>query len=485
MTNLQRALKALKLFDGEINGSFGETTVDAVNLFRRVTGQSETGEAAPALQTAIFEKAKTVRGEFGDRDYNAVISTVSNARAKVKVSSSLHLRQKASTSSKSLARMKNGAVVTVLEKGGKWSRVQYGSAVGYVMNSYLRLYTQSSSSLSYEEAPVTPAPTATAVPTETPAPTAEPTPEPEPTATPSPTPAPTMAVYDEVSFDDWRDGADCTMPDYTFSAPHKPQPQEQVTWPTDGVTLCYNAKTLEEAAEIFHTTVENIKELNPDWQDNYSRNGGRYWALKVQADPYTLPMNNVVTVTVNAPWVESYYDRTEVCDVPASLDKQARAALASAYYFQYHWWGMHAGFLPYEKLDEPVGFFNYRAADGAFYTKFSEFGSFLHTVYSDAWVDDMLSMDPAPFAEGENDTILTLDGDRGGNIAYCGHLFTEPELQPDGSLAFWQLSLTCESDDFKGWAGEETIVPDTATVTTVRLVPTENGWRVDALELPN
>lgn len=326
---------------------------------------------------------------------------------------------------------------------------------------------------------------ATPVPTETPAPTAEPTPEPEPTATPSPTPAPTMAVYDEVSFDDWRDGAGCTMPDYTFSAPHKPQPQEQVTWPEDGVTLRYNAQTLEEAAEIFHTTVENLKELNPDWQDKYSRAIGCYWALKVQAEPYTLPMNNVVTVTVNAPWVESYYDRTEVCDVPASLDKQARAALASAYYFQYHWWGMHAGFLPYEKLDEPVGFFNYRAADGAFYTKFSEFGSFLHTVYSDAWVDDMLSMDPAPFAEGENDTILTLDGDRGGNIAYCGHLFTEPELQPDGSLAFWQLSLTCESDDFKGWAGEETIVPDTATVTMVRLVPTENGWRVDALELPN
>lgn len=234
----------------------------------------------------------------------------------------------------------------------------------------------------------------------TPEPTATPVITPEPT--PSPTPAPTMAVYDEVSFDDWRDGADCTMPDYTFSAPHKPQPQrgEKAAWPTDGVTLCYNAKTLEEAAEIFHTTVENLKELNPDWQDKYSRAIGCYWALKVQADPYTLPMNNVVTVTVNAPWVESYYDRTEVCDVPASLDKQARAALASAYYFQYHWWGMHAGFLPYEKLDEPVGFFNYRAADGAFYTKFSEFGSFLHTVYSDAWVDDMLSMAPPTLCRG-------------------------------------------------------------------------------------
>ena len=198
-----------------------------------------------------------------------------------------------------------------------------------------------------------------------------------------------------------------------------------------------------------------------------------------------LPMNNVVTVTVNAPWVESYYDRTEVCDVPASLDKQARAALASAYYFQYHWFGMHAGFMPFESVEGLPGWLRGYATDGAFYTKFSEFSSFLHTVYSDAWVDDMLSMDPAPFAEGENDTILTLDGDRGGNIAYCGHLFTEPELQPDGSLAFWQLSLTCESDDFKGWAGEETIVPDTATVTAVRLVPTENGWRVDALELPS
>ena len=230
MTNLQRALKALKLFGGEINGSFGETTVDAVNLFQRVTGQSETGEAAPALQTAIFEKAKAVRGEFGDKDYNAVISTVSNARAKVKVSSSLHLRQKASTSSKSLARMKNGTDVAVLERGSKWSKIQYGSKTGYAMNSYLTFYTQSSASLSYEAVevrtleaeigavlaiavepmeteepmPVLPPeetvqPEATAEPSQEPAQTAEPMPvlppeeplEPEVTAEPSEEPAQT------------------------------------------------------------------------------------------------------------------------------------------------------------------------------------------------------------------------------------------------------------------------------------------------------
>ncbi len=193
-------------------------------------------------------------------------------------------------------------------------------------------------------------------------------------------------------------------------------------------------------------------------------------------------MNNVVTVTVNAPWVENYYDRTEVCDVPASLDKRLGPRWPRRITSNITGGGC-AGFCPMRNWTSRLGF---QLPRGGWRVLHEVLGvRQLSAVYSDAWVDDMLSMDPALFAEGENDTILTLDGDRGGNIAYCGHLFTEPELQPDGSLAFWQLSLTCESDDFKGWAGEETIVPDTATVTTVRLVPTENGWRVDALELPN
>ena len=98
------------------------------------------------------------------------------------------------------------------------------------------------------------------------------------TAAPVPTdpPAPTMAPYEEVSFDDWRNSADCTMPDYSFSAPHELQLNDKVAWPTEGVTLCCTADTLEKAAEVCHTTVENLKELNPDWQDNYNRNGCYY-----------------------------------------------------------------------------------------------------------------------------------------------------------------------------------------------------------------
>lgn len=315
-----------------------------------------------------------------------------------------------------------------------------------------------------------------------PAPTATPVITPSPAS--SPTPAPTMAVYDAVSFEDWRDGAGCRMPDCTFSTSHKPQPEEQVVWPAGGVTLCCNAQTLEEAAECFHTTVENLKALNPDCEGNYARDG-MYYHLKLQAEPYTLPENNVTTVTVSAPWVENRCDRTGTYDIPASLDKQAQAALATAYYFQYHWYGMHCGFWPYESVDGLPRWLRGYATDGAFYTKFSEFSGFLHNVYSDAWVDDLLGEDPAAFAEGENDTILTGDGDRGGNIAYCGHLFTEPELQPDGSLTFYQVALTCEGGDFAGWAGDDPVVPDTATLQPVRLVPTEGGWRVDALGLPN
>ena len=105
---------------------------------------------------------------------------------------------------------------------------------------------------------------ATSVPTETPAPTVEPTPE--PTATPSPTPAPTMAVYDAVLLDDWKALSVYPMPDYTFSAPHKPLPQEQVTWPEDGtVRLCASwNRSLEEAARTFGIPAEELQAMNPD-----------------------------------------------------------------------------------------------------------------------------------------------------------------------------------------------------------------------------
>ena len=318
---------------------------------------------------------------------------------------------------------------------------------------------------------------ATLVPTETPAPTAEPTPE--PTATPSPTPAPTMAVHDEVSFDDWKALSVYPMPDYTFSAPHKPQPQEQVTWPESGtVRLCASWNgSLEEAARTFGVSAEELQAMNPDcaWD-------GRYDDILLQADSYTLPYNNVVTVTVTRPQWDIYSTKF---DVPASLDKQAQAALATAYAFQYRYYGMSTGFYPSESVDDPRGYYTSRAADGAAFVKYSDLDSFLHTVYSDALASEIAGGPDAPYIEGEDDSILFRMGDRGSNILYCGTLFTEPELQPDGSLEFWQLSLQLDDETFDGWGGEGPYIPTDAFAKPVRLIPTEGGWRVDALELPN
>lgn len=312
----------------------------------------------------------------------------------------------------------------------------------------------------------------------TPKPTATPVITPEPT--PSPTPAPTMAVYDEVLLDDWKALSVYPMPNYTFSAPHKPQPQEQVTWPESGtVRLCalWN-RSLEEAARTFGVSAEELQAMNPDcaWD-------GRYDDIRLQVKPYTLPYNNVVTVTVTRPQWDIY--RTKF-DVPASLDKQAQAALATAYAFQYRYYGMSTGFGPCEEVsDAPDDLHCYRATDGAPFVKYSDLESFLHTVYSDEYAAEIAGGSNAPYIEGEDDSIIFSMGDRGSNILYCGTLFTEPELQPDGSLEFWQLSLQLDDQTFEGWGGEGPYIPTDVFATPVRLVPTVGGWRVDELELPN
>lgn len=66
----------------------------------------------------------------------------------------------------------------------------------------------------------------------------------------------------------------------------------------------------------------------------------------------------------------------------------------------------------------------------------------------------------------------------------AGTLFTEPETQPDGSVTFRQLSLQLDEETFAGWGGEGPLVPAFAEPSLVRLVPTENGWRVAQLSLP-
>ena len=320
---------------------------------------------------------------------------------------------------------------------------------------------------------------ATPEPTAAPVQTAEPAPE--PTLAPSPTPAPTMTVYDPVSLDDWKSTTAYPMPEYSFSAPHKPQMEqkEKVQLPESGTVQLRAGwnRSLEEAAETYGIPAEQLQAMNPDatWD--------RYEYILLQEEPYTLPNHNVVTVTVTEPQWESF--RTMQFDVPASLDRQAQATLATAYFFQCHYYGASTGFSPLEEIDNPQGDYYYRAVAGAAFAKYSDLESFLHTVYSDSYASKIAGGPDAPYIEGENDSILFYMAARGSNILYCGTLFTEPELQPDGSLKFWQLSLQLDQENFGGWGEEGPFVPVDAFASPVQLVPTETGWRVDKLELPN
>ena len=78
----------------------------------------------------------TVGGEGDGMD-----GPVTDARSAVVTLSnpldSLNLRSQASTSSTVLATMAHGTQVTLLEMGGAWSRVQYGTLSGYVKNEYI------------------------------------------------------------------------------------------------------------------------------------------------------------------------------------------------------------------------------------------------------------------------------------------------------------------------------------------------------------
>ncbi len=160
-----------------------------------------------------------------------------------------------------------------------------------------------------------------------------------------PTPVPTMVSYEPVSVDSWLANANCRMPDCSISAlaDGKPRLDKMVAWPEEGDPLLHMPDA-GRSAEAFDTTVDELKALNPDWEENFARDG---YFLSVKGTGRTiLPQNDVVWVKVDAPWAGGY---KTVYEVPASLDRQAAAAMVWRDYFQQNFCGgFHAGSLPYE-----------------------------------------------------------------------------------------------------------------------------------------
>ena len=165
---LQRRLKELGYFGGEVGGNYLAKTQEAVQAFQRANGLNPDGIATPELQKLIFG-AQATATPAPEPTPEPTQAPETGRGGVVNISGSkLNLRQKASTSSKILARLSGGTRVTVLGESGNWYHVDYNGTLGYLSRDYVRVTG---------EAP-------TAAPTNEP--TAEPTPEPAPEPTQAP-----------------------------------------------------------------------------------------------------------------------------------------------------------------------------------------------------------------------------------------------------------------------------------------------------------
>lgn len=306
-----------------------------------------------------------------------------------------------------------------------------------------------------------------------------------PSSVPESTPSSAPAAQ-EASLEDWRAAMPANAPDCTME-PAELSLGEQVLWPEQVELLIWAWEgTLEEADAAFGLPAGSFSL----WEDTYYP--PPEGAIAIRAEGYVLPKVPMERVTVDVPWVSNSYENTSTGTLPASLDEQAAGALAAARYFLYYHHGMHHGLEPsdYDNATD-----SYVVTEGAMYTRYSELEQFLGCVFTPEAYGEMMGGPlaageaPAPslFYQGEGDTIRYMMGDRGGSITFCGAVFTEPALQPDGSLLFWQLSLYLDEDDenFAGWGPGNKYTPVEAAATPVRLELTAGGWRVAEFSLPN
>ncbi|MDO4866417.1 MAG: peptidoglycan-binding protein [Clostridia bacterium] len=263
---LQSALKDLKFFTGNVDGVYGAATADAVRRYQASFGFSATGKAPTKVQKDAISRARSIKEQFAGGEYQMISTTNEVQMATIKAKSYTRLRSKPNAKSKALTKLKKNAKVKVLADGANWVKVLSGKKTGYVQRKYLKIYTATETTVTYEPVPTPtpeifiptptpevyiPLPTPTnAVVLGEPAPTAEPTPVPtvtvepmpEPTATPEPTVEPTPEPTPE------------PLPKYAVAR-------------RDGVRLYAEAKQKDElvVAELYKNAALEVVSVETDW----------------------------------------------------------------------------------------------------------------------------------------------------------------------------------------------------------------------------
>ena len=136
--NLQNHLKALCLYEGDVDGVYDIDVITAVQQFQQTYGYSVDASATPEVQQALAYEAEQLAEIFGSSSYTCDVTKQSLNMATVATDSKVRIRSEASTESEPLDKLSDGTTVRILEAGESWSKIQYEDTVGYMLNTFLR-----------------------------------------------------------------------------------------------------------------------------------------------------------------------------------------------------------------------------------------------------------------------------------------------------------------------------------------------------------
>ena len=135
--NLQTYLQTLCLYDGEVDGIYDVEVIEAVQVFQQIYGYTIEDSATPTLQKALYYESGKVSAFFRDSTYTSEQRVDAIPMAAISSSMRVRLRSAPSTESEALDKVNDGEKVLILDPGSDWTKVQFGSNVGYIRNKYL------------------------------------------------------------------------------------------------------------------------------------------------------------------------------------------------------------------------------------------------------------------------------------------------------------------------------------------------------------
>ena len=148
---LQKNLQTLSLYEGDLDSVYDVEVVEAVNRFQQIYGYPVSNAVSAETQQAIYYEAGKVEALFLGSEYVCESTTESIPMAIVDSSVRVRIRERASTNSEALDKVTDGEQLLLLEKGDEWSKVQYGSTVGYMKNVFLQFTTWDTVTLTFSE----------------------------------------------------------------------------------------------------------------------------------------------------------------------------------------------------------------------------------------------------------------------------------------------------------------------------------------------